>query len=85
MNQVNPNTVLKVILEHDTLTINDLIKEENLRMEASHEELQPVLDQLKSDGLINTLDNVTPATYTITDKGIVEGSKRNCGSYLQRQ
>jgi len=77
MNKVNPYIVLQVILAHDTLTINDLAQEENLRMEASHDELQPVLDQLQSDGLINTLDDVSPVTYTITDKGIAEGSRRN--------
>jgi DNA-binding PadR family transcriptional regulator len=84
MNKVNPHIVLQVILAHDTLTINDLAKEENLRIEASHEELQPVLDQLQSDGLINTLDNVSPATYTITDKGIAEGARRNWRASVQQ-
>jgi hypothetical protein len=37
--------------------------------------LQFLLDELTESGYLNILDGVTPCTYTITDKGIVEGKR----------
>jgi len=72
MNNFDRLMLLKALQIHETLTINDLAKEENLGVEVSPEDLQPVLAELESADLVDTLNGVTPATYTITDKGLAE-------------
>ncbi|MCW3111066.1 MAG: hypothetical protein JWQ09_5572 [Segetibacter sp.] len=77
MHQVNKLRVLNTLIKHETLTIHDLSKEENLGIPSNPEDLQTVLNQLLDNGFVNALDNVSPATYTITDQGILEGTRLN--------
>ena len=76
MSHIHPSTILNTLIKHETLTIDDLAKEENLGMTATPEEVQPMLNDLAANGFVYALDNVSPATYTITNKGIAEGSKQ---------
>lgn len=75
MNSLNPSLVLDTLIKHETLTIHDLSKEENLGIPCTPEEVEPLLHKLKDHGFVTALANVHPPTYTITDKGIKEGRK----------
>lgn len=82
MESLNKLQVLNTLIKHETLTIYDLSKEENLGVPASPEDLQSVLNHLAENGLIKLFDDVFPATYTITDDGIREG-KRGVNEYVE--
>jgi predicted transcriptional regulator len=75
MSHIDATTILNTLIKHETLTIDDLAKEENLGITATAEEMQPMLNDLAAGGFVYALDNVSPATYTITNKGIAEGTK----------
>ena len=72
---LNRNTVLHTLIEHETLTIGDTGKEENLGFTANKEHLKIILDELTSEGYLTMLNGVIPSTYTVTDKGIEEGQR----------
>lgn len=75
MPQITPLLVLNTLIKHETLTLNDLAKEENIGMSLRPDDLQSVLDELINSGLVDVLDNVSPVTYTITSDGITEGER----------
>ncbi len=77
MSAINRTQLLNSIIKHETLTILDMAKKENLGMIPDKSHLAFLLDELTESGYINILNNVTPCTYTITDKGIKEGSRLN--------
>jgi hypothetical protein len=77
MHQINPLMVLNTLIKHETLTIDDLSKEENLGIPSNPEEVQSVLNKLADSRFVIALDNVSPPTYTITTKGISEGARLN--------
>ena len=66
-----PNTLIK----HETLTVTDIGKQENLGLTPNKHHLQLLLDQLEQQSFIQKLDGAKPCTYTVTDKGIAEGNK----------
>jgi predicted transcriptional regulator len=84
MSTVDPLTVLNTLIRHETMTIQDLSKEENLGLSSNSDELKAVLDHLSASGFVNALHDVSPATYTITDKGISEGARRNRSVKLEQ-
>ncbi|WP_162056240.1 hypothetical protein [Pontibacter pamirensis] len=61
--------------KHETLTIDDLAKEENLGVTADGNQLQLLVDELVESGHISILDGASPCTYTITEKGISAGKR----------
>lgn len=69
--------VLNTLIRHETLTIDDLGKKENLGMVPNQDHLNFLLIELEQSGYIMLLDGVTPKTYTITVKGIEEGKRLN--------
>jgi predicted transcriptional regulator len=71
---LNRRLVLNALIKHETLTITDIAKKENLGIVPDQDLLDSILGELTQRGLINVLDDVIPCTYTITDKGINEGS-----------
>lgn len=67
--------LLNTLVKHETLTLPDIGKHENLGITPNKHHLQLLLDKLEQDALIQILGGAVPCTYTITDKGIAE-SKR---------
>ena len=75
MPHITPLIVLNTLIKHETLTLTDLAKEENIGMSLRPDDLQSVLDELNSEGFVDVLNGVSPATYTITTNGISEGTR----------
>lgn len=75
MSTLNRTIVLNTLIKHETLTIGDFSKEENLGMPHSDGHLQFLIEELVESGHIHMLDGVDPCTYTITVKGIREGKR----------
>ena len=69
---LNRVIVLDTLVRHETLSINDLGKAENLGFIPDEKHLQLLLDELVESRHITMLSSVMPSTYTITDKGIAE-------------
>ena len=74
MATLNRNIVLNALIKHETLTIDDFAKEENLRASPGGNHLQYLVDELVQSGHIQVIDGTLPCTYTITDEGIREGA-----------
>ena len=72
---LNRTIVLNTLIKHETLTIDDIAKEENLGMKPNEEHLQLLLDELTESNYIHILGSAATRTYTITDKGIREGER----------
>src|SRR5690348_16157580 len=68
--------LLTSLIKHETLTIDDLAKEENMGMLPDKEQLKTLLNELRESGCIVQLNGVNPSTYTINDKGITEGKRK---------
>jgi hypothetical protein len=77
MTNISRTLVLNTLIKHETLTITDLAKKENLGMVANKFLLNFLLDDLVKSGEVQTLNGVIPVTYTITDAGIKEGERLN--------
>ena len=77
MTTLNRTMVLNSLIKHETLTIVDIRKAENLGMIPDKVHLNFLLNELIESGHINTLNGVLPLTYTITTKGIGEGERLN--------
>jgi hypothetical protein len=71
--QVDRKIVLDTLIKHETLTIDDLNKPENLGVCPDPVHLQLLLEELAGSGYLENLPCVLPVTYTITKKGIDEG------------
>lgn len=72
---LNRATVLKTMIKHETLLIQDIGKEENMGFVVNREHLKFLLDELTESGYLVILAGVTPTTYTITGKGIKEAKR----------
>ena len=70
MLNINRNVILHTMVLHETLTIHDIVKVENLGITLNMPQTQSILEDLQGDGHIDQLNDVIPATYTITVKGI---------------
>ena len=77
MTNINRAVVLNTLIKHETLTIVDIRKAENLGMIPDNVHLNFLLNELIESRDIQTLSGVTPLTYTITTKGIAEGKGLN--------
>jgi hypothetical protein len=77
MSHINRAILLNSLIRHETLTIVDIAKKENLGMVPDKSHLNFLLRELIESGDIDTLNGVTPCTYTITDHGIKEGARLN--------
>jgi len=77
MTNLNRTEVLNSLIKHETLTILNIRKPENLGMVLNNNHLNFLLNELMESGHIETLNGVTPLTYTITNKGIAEGERLN--------
>jgi len=75
MSTLNRKLVLNTLIKHETLTLPDLAKEENLGFTADEYLLQLLVNELEEGAYIQKLDGAAPCTYTITDKGIAEGKR----------
>lgn len=67
--------VLRTLVKHETLTVYDIGRAENIGFLANNAQLRFILSQLTISGYLVILAGVIPATYTITTEGIAE-SKR---------
>jgi len=74
---INRTILLNTLIRHETLTIGDIAKEENLGMIPNEDHLLFLLTELSESGHIYLLSGVVPSTYTITNKGITEGMRLN--------
>jgi len=72
---LNRILLLNTLIKHETLTLTDIGKKENLGLTPNRHHLQILLDQLEQQSCIQKLDGAKPCTYTVTDKGIAEGNK----------
>lgn len=72
---VNRKIVLDTLLKHETLTLDDITKSENLGLVPDKGQLQFILHQLRIKGFIVVLTGAVPATYTITTEGIQESER----------
>lgn len=77
MTTINRLIILNTLIRHETLTIVDLGKEENLGMVPNQDHLNFLLIELEQSGHITLLEGTNPVTYTITVKGIKEGKRLN--------
>jgi len=75
MSNINRSILLNTLIRHETLTIDDVSKQENLGMIPDEQKLKFLLGELVKNGQLDILDGVTPVTYTITEKGIKEGER----------
>jgi predicted transcriptional regulator len=75
MANINRTIVLNALIKHETLTITDIVKEKNLGIVPDKAHLNYLISELIESGHVQTLDGVVPSTYTITTKGIQEGTR----------
>jgi len=75
MTNINRTMVLNSLIKHETLTITDIAKEENLGIVPDKNHLNYLINELVESGHVHALDGVIPTTYTITTKGINEGMR----------
>ena len=75
MEFVTRRNILKTLVKHETLAVQDIGRTENIGFVANHAQLRYILSQLIISGYLAILTGVIPVTYTITSKGIAE-SKR---------
>jgi hypothetical protein len=75
MTNVSFIEVLSALKKHETLTLPDLLLEENLGFKADPKEVEKVLEQLREHKMITVLDGAKALTYTITSIGIEEEEK----------
>lgn len=68
----NRNVLLHAMVKHETLTIHDIMKKENLGVEPDKGQVTNTIKELQTDGAIEQLNDIEPATFTITVKGITE-------------
>jgi hypothetical protein len=72
---VNRRILLNTLIKHETLTEEDIAKEENLGVVPNKEQLGFLLTELSLSGHILVLSGTLLPTYTITQKGIDEGKR----------
>jgi predicted transcriptional regulator len=72
MTNVSIFEVLSALKKHETLTLPDLLLEENLGFKADRKDVEDVLKQLSEHHLVTTIDGAKAPTYTITSSGIEE-------------
>ena len=77
MSNLNRKILINTLIKHETLTIDDLGKEENLGMVPDKGQFKFLVHELIKSGHFSILNGVVPCTYTITEKGIKEGTKLN--------
>ena len=75
MTNISHDLILNTLIKHETLTIEDIAKAENLGLVPNEFHLKSLLNDLINSGHIETLNGISPLTYTITTKGINEGGK----------
>jgi hypothetical protein len=75
MPTLNRILVLNTLVKHETLTLTDIGKKENLGLVPNIHHLQLLLDELEHGSYIQKLNGAAVCTYTITDKGIAEGKR----------
>ena len=72
---LNRTIVLNTLIQHETLTLDDFAKEENLGLVPNTHHLRLLLEELEGDSYVQQLSGTALCTYTITDKGIAEGKR----------
>lgn len=77
MTNINRTMVLNSLIKHETLSIVDIRKAENLGIVPDNLHLNYLLNELVESGHVDILNGVSPCTYTITNKGIEEGERLN--------
>jgi hypothetical protein len=75
MTNVSFIEVLSALKKHETLTLNDLLLEENLGFKADRQDVEQVLKQLCEQKFVTILHGAKTPTYTITSIGIEEEEK----------
>lgn len=75
MKSLTRKLLLDTMIRHETLTLEDIGKYENLGMIPDMVQLRYLLKELVEEGYLTTLDGAFTPTYTITDSGIEEGKR----------
>lgn len=73
--KIDRRVVLDAMIRHETLSIEDLAKQETLGLTPDVTHLKYLLAELHDSGHLQQLQGVSPTTYTITRKGIEEGMR----------
>lgn len=76
MSTLSRMLVLNTLIKHESLTLPDLGKQENLGIVANKHHLLLLVKDLEDEKLIQKIEGAVPRTYTITDKGIAEGKRK---------
>ena len=63
------------MIKHETITIVDIAKAENLGLIPEMGQLKYLLSDLVNEGFIIILQGATPRTYSVTLKGTEEGKR----------
>ncbi|MFL5742145.1 MAG: hypothetical protein ACJ75B_18120 [Flavisolibacter sp.] len=79
MNFITRQLLLATLTKHETLTIDDLAKPENIGLLPNQGQLNYLLKQLVIGGHIMILRGASPLTYTITQGGIEENKRLQNG------
>ena len=82
MSLINRKIILDTLIKHETLTIDDIGKQENLGISADPKQLKFLLSQLTTSGHIQILSGAEPITYSITTSGIEEGERLKSGATI---
>jgi CheY-like chemotaxis protein len=75
MKTLNRKLVLDTMIKHETLTLEDVGKHENLGLVPDQVQLRYLLKEMVEEGFLTMLEGAFTPTYTITDKGIEEGKR----------
>lgn len=75
MSKLSRILVLNTLIKHETLTLADLGKEENIGIAANQRHLLVLVEDLEDEGLVEKINGATISTYSVTDKGIDEGKR----------
>ena len=82
MSVMNRTIILNTLIEHETMTIDDIALHLDAGLLSNQEHMKFLLDHLKENGHIQMLAGVTPQTYTITEDGIREGKMLHNKNHL---
>lgn len=77
MSTLNRAIVLNTLIKHETLTLEDFAKHDDLGTAPNEHHLRLLLEELEEGCYVQKLCEAPSCTYTITVNGIAEGKRLN--------
>jgi len=75
MTMISRKMIMDAMIKHETLTIVDMAKAENLGLIPEMGQLKYLLSGLVDEGFVIILQGAIPRTYSITKRGMEEGKR----------